>query len=690
MSLNSQIPSLFSETISSGSLNLLDKRKEILSKRIERTPDDILYLTANSAWIRVTSAVDVVDEGGPEYARKYQLFKGLASANKGFTPTEDPDQSSYTESLEYGYTPVAGVTNADIQNLNNNGTLKVANITFLVNSPEDFNNIEKIYLRPAAGILVEWGHSIRVNTDGTVDTDIEYYDLDSFLSPQNSKAVKKEIERLRISNNFNYDGFYGKVRNFSWEYNGSSFLCNIEIISTGDIINALRNNTTTLQNDPEEIKYSAENITTDIIKILNLIKTSPVENFFTSNDSSNPIDSATAKVKEILSTKAEKYKEAFTNLKVLVGNLASQGVSRESNWTKYIRLRDFLTLINESNLVYNKEGKNLLHFKVEEDTIAPFTTFSTHIGLDPGICVLPKRSKSSLFNIPFAEQINTLEENDLLNIFISVDFILATYSEYSNSAEESDDSVFKVVDSILKSLEKNLGYINNFDVIFEENEDVYYIVDRTVVLSRSDFNSTGLIDLVGLKSEVENFQIQSVIDDTFASKISLASQAEGELADFENVSSLHAWSRGLVTRHTETITTGTDKDSTEAGVRSIDELKETYSKFLLSRSNNNAYYFAYSQSDIDGLRYVHMRLMRKLLADETNSRVTNYPGILPIILNFTIKGVSGIKLLQTFRINDFFLPDTYKSRTAFKILGLDHRISDGKWTTDVKAYLTVL
>lgn len=690
MSLNSEINSLFHEPISSGSLNLLDKRKEILNRKIERTPEDILYLTANSAWIRVTSGVDVIDEGGSEYARKYQLFKGIASANKGFTPLEDPDQSSYAESLEYGYTPVAGITNADIQNLNNNGTLKSANISFLVNSPEDFNNIEKIYLRPGIGILVEWGHSIRVNTDGTIDTNIEYYDLESFLKPQDPKNIKKEIERLRIRNNFNYDGFYGNVRNFTWEYNGSNFICNLEVISTGDIINALRNDTTTLPKSPEEIKYSAENNTTDIIKILNLIKTSPVENFFTSNDSSNPIEKATKKVKEILSSKAEKYKAAFANLKILVGNLASQGISRESNWTKYIRLRDFLTLINESNLVYNKEGKNLLEFKVDEDTIAPFTTFSTHIGLDPGICVLPKKGKSSLFNIPFAEQVTNLEENDLLNIFISVDFLLSTYAEYSNSSSEADDSVFNIVDSVLKSLEKNLGYINNFEVTFEENQNVFYIVDRTVVLSKSDFNSSGLIDLIGLKSEVENLQIQSVITDKFANKIALASQVIGELADYENVSSLHAWSRGIITRHSDTTKTGTDKDNSEQGIRSIEELKQTYSNFLTSRSNNNSYYFAYSQSDIDGFRYVHMRLMRKLLAEETRSRTTNYPGIIPLTLNFSIKGVSGIKLLQEFRINDFILPDSYKSRVAFKITGLDHRIGEGKWVTDIKAYLTVL
>lgn len=688
MSLNSQIKSLFHETISSGSLSLLDKRKEILNKRVERGPDDIIYLTSNTAWIRVTSAVDVVDEGGPEYAKKYQLFKGISSADRGFVPIEDPEKSSYTESIEYGYVPIAGITNLDIQSMNDTGTLKIASITFVVNSPEDFNNIEKIYLRPGFGILVEWGHSIKVNPDGTVDSNIEYYDTDTFLKPQDSKSIKKEIDRLRISNNFNYDGFYGKVRNFSWEYNGINFICNLEIIAVGDVINTLTNNTISLPSGEEEVKYSASNFTTDIIKILNLIKTSPVENFFTSNSSANPIEDATRKVKQILSEKAGKYKSAFDDLTMLVGNLASQGISRESNWTKYITLRDFLRLINQSNLIYDQEGKNLLEFKINNGVTYPFTTFPSHVGLDPGVCILPKTSKTSVFTIPFAQQITTLDENDLLNVFISVDFIINKYTEFSSSQDEAGDSVFKVLNSILKTLEKNLGYINNFDIAFEENEDLYYIVDKTVVLSNTDFNSNGVIDLIGLKSEIDNFQIQSVINDDFANKITFSSTADRDLADFENISGLHAWNRGLINRHTQVVTTGTDRDNGDVETVSIDELKQRYINFLRSRSNNNSYYLAYSQKDFDGLRYVHMRLMRKLLADETQSRTTNYPGILPLILTFTIKGVSGIKLLQTFKINDFFLPDNYRSRTAFKILGLDHSISEGKWVTSIRAYLT--
>jgi len=699
MSINSNIPSLFSETISSGSLNLLDKRKAILNKRVERTPDDITYLTSNTAWIRVTSGVDVIDEGGPEYAKKYQLFKGIASADGGFMPRgEGSERSSYTESTEYGFTPIAGITNFQLQSMNTEGTLKVGNITFVVNSPEDFNIIEKLYLRPGFNVLVEWGHSIRVNTDGTIDSNLDYFDTEKFLKPLDSEEIKKEIKRLRIANNFNYDGFYGKIRNFSWEYNGVNFLCNMETISEGDIINSLTNYDPAPQKDKSEISYSGASYSTDIVKILRAIKTSPVENFFVSNDFDNPNEEATENVKKVVKETIEKYDSAINSLRILVGNLASEGGSRDSNWTKYIRLRDFLNFINIGSLQYDKQGKNIFEFKTEtvkedgtvEETVFPFTTFPSHISVDPGVSILPKRGINSDFNIPFANQVTDLDENDILNIFISVDFILNKYNEYANAQKETDNSVYNIINSILKTLERDLGYINNFQIVYNEDENTYSIVDRTIVPSQLDYNTNGLIDLIGLKAEIENFQIISVINDDFANKISLAAQVSADPAIFENVSSLHAWSQGLKTRHQETATGGTNKTSPETQSKTIEELKGVYTKFLENRAYGNFYYLAYNKEDFEGYRAVHMRLVRKLLAEETSKRTTNYPGIIPISINLTLKGISGIKVLQHFRINDFFLPDNYKTRTGFKIMGLDEKISNGRWTTTINGYIHVL
>lgn len=691
MSINSNIPSLFSETISSGSLNLLDKRKAILNKKVERSPDDITYLTSNTAWIRVTSGVDVIDEGGPEYAKKYQLFKGIASAGGGFIPRgEESDRSSYTESTEYGFTPIAGITDFQLQHMNTEGTLKVGVITFIVNSPEDFNIIEKLYLRPGFFVLVEWGHSIRVNTDGTIDSNTDYFDTEKFLKPLDLEKINKEIKRLRVANNFSYDGFYGKIRNFSWEYNGLSFLCTMEVISKGDVINALTNYDPTPQKDESEISYSGASYSTDIVKILRAIKTSPVENFFVSNNFENPIEEATKNVKKVVKETIEKYDSAINSIKILIGNLASEGGSRDSNWTKYIRLRDFLNFINIGSLQYDKQGKNIFEFKTAEDTIFPFTTFSSHISIDPGVFILPKRGENPDFNIPFANQVTDLDENDILNVFISVDFILNKYSEFANAQEETDNSVYNVINSIIKTLERDLGYINNFQIVYEEDENTYSIVDRTIVPSQLDYNTNGLIDLIGLKSEVESFQIQSVIDDKFSNKISLAAQTSGDPAAFENVSSLHAWSQGLKTRHQETTTAGTSKTSPETQPKAIEELKVVYSKFLENRAYDNFYYLAYNKEDFEGYRAVHMRLMRKLLVEETNKRTTNYPGIIPISINLTIKGVSGIKVLQHFKINDIFLPDNYRTRTGFKIMGLDEKISNGRWTTTINGYIHVL
>ena len=690
--------SIFGEQITSGSITQLNKRKEIISKRVERSSDDILYLSSNVSWVRVTSSVDIVNDGGPANAKKYQLFKGVGTANKGFVPT-DTERTSYTESNEYGYIPIPGITDFEVLTQNDLGTLRSANITFTVHSPEDFSKLEQLYLRPGYSLLLEWGHSIKVNNDGTIDDTISYYPLDDFATGQTFEQIKKGILALREKNSYNYDAMMGLIRNFSWSYNGINYLCSIDVVSNGEILESIQNTAAPTGNkddDNEDTSYNAETVASDPEKILNIIKTTPLEDYFTGDGeiNENIINTVNEKVISDLKKAIPQYEEVISTIRVMAGNLAGNGTSRESYWTKYIRLRDLLNIINFGSLTYDKDNNNIVKFyTTEEDTKTTFTTFDGHIGLDPEVCILPKTGIHPEYHIPFSTQAKDLDETDLLNIFVNVNYILLKYKQFAQSEDFADNNIFDLINSILKGIAKNLGDINKFAIAWDDDTDIYYILDTTVVPSDESFdiaddgNPKAYIDLVGLKTEIENLEFKSSITSDFSTLISLAAQSSSDPAVLENISNLNSWNEGLINRHQPEIKQGTTKVAQVDQAKELENLKIKFSDFLKECSYNNSYYLAYDTDKFNGYSRIHRHITRELLKLKTGEENVNDPGVIPFFLNFTIKGISGIKIFQSFKINEYFLPEKYKGKVGFIITGLDHKFTNGRWVTEVKSMI---
>ena len=79
--------------------------------------------------------------------------------------------------------------------------------------------------------------------------------------------------------------------------------------------------------------------------------------------------------------------------------------------------------------------------------------------------------------------------------------------------------------------------------------------------------------------------------------------------------------------------------------------------------------------------------MEQYLNKITVDKKINAPGLIPFELSFTMKGISGMKVGQAFKVNEFFLPKRYQKRVAYIITGLDHQVTDNKWVTNVKSQI---
>lgn len=678
-------------------INQINQRKKIVSKKTSRTSDDIVYLNSNTGWVRVTSAVDIPEDGGSSSAKKYVLFNGIAGATQGFRPGDE--RSSYLESNTYGYTPIPGITQFSVKSQGTFGTLRDISFAFTAHSPEEFSILEQLYLRPGYTVLVEWGHSIIVDDEGNITTNVKYFDKDKFLSPMKGDDIQNDINKLKKDNFNNYDALYGFIKNFSWTYNGYTYECLVEIVSKGEIINSIRSTfapSSKSEDGSDDAGYNAKNFSSDLVKFLSVVRNSPHEKFFTEpgRPTQTPEDVA---IIELRKANLGKYINSLTNFKLIVGSLGGASTTRTSKWIKYISLRNFLELVNKGSLLNDQNGDNIVRFYTGTDTPTQFTTFANHIGLDPYVCVLPKPESQEGLIIPFSRQASNFAQDDLMNIFISVDIIIDKIEALKNAKDSLDDTVYNLVSNVLEEIQINLGNINEFGLNYDESNNTFYPVDRKVIPSKNDFERgdngkpKSYIDLVGLNSEVENLNITSKLSEKLTTMIAIAAQASANPAAYSTLN-LQKWNQGLVDRHLPIKNIGINNTPvTEQQLLPNSEDLEKYQQFIdtISSAGNN-YFIGYDKKNFLGYKELHAKLMAEYMKELTDSRNLNNPGLIPFELSFTMKGISGMKIGQAFKVNEFFLPEKYRGKVAFLITGIDHNVSNGKWTTDIKTQITVI
>jgi len=80
---------------------------------------------------------------------------------------------------------------------------------------------------------------------------------------------------------------------------------------------------------------------------------------------------------------------------------------------------------------------------------------------------------------------------------------------------------------------------------------------------------------------------------------------------------------------------------------------------------------------------------RALMAEKNsgNKNSGGSIGFIPFNVSFTMDGLSGIKIYNELTLDTSFLPPGYARTLDFIVTGVDHKLKDGDWETDIKATL---
>lgn len=229
----------------------------------------VLYNNNRNAWVRLASSVDLIEgsddlrknlnlpnNSGDLLAKNFVLFGGIYSIDNSYsrlggvvTNTAERDdifqaaQYSYgLGSSEYGYVPMPGLESVKISHVNR-GAIRNYDIQLTVHNKDQLEIIEALYLRIGYYMLLEWGHTNYVKSDGEFVSNPEFYTkaFNAFFEKgKKDSDIEIGISEYREESGGNYDGALIKITNFSWDFNSNgSYGISLKGVSKGGVIDSL-------------------------------------------------------------------------------------------------------------------------------------------------------------------------------------------------------------------------------------------------------------------------------------------------------------------------------------------------------------------------------------------------------------------------------------------------------------------
>lgn len=707
MSLSSSNDSIIGGNFDERVRNQLKARQKIFSERENRNTKELQYLNGGTSWIRLSSSVNTQsfnsDNTTSNLAEQNVLLGGTVSSDGTIREGLFGSNSSYDTSI-LGNRPMAGITGFTVVNRGFAGTLKMATIELTINSIEQLSTLEQLYMRPGFTVFVEYGHSIYVNNKNEISSDSRY--LTSYFSLKDRSEILTQAKNIKEKSDCNYDFMYAYVTNFNWQSNSNGgYDCRIDLVSAGDLIESLSVAISggSKTNNSEITTSTLRTYTTALHTVLYYITNSDTEKYFKdeSIEDDLPEGIRNSTIEEVLIEKCsplwpavksslEENKHKFSVIRTGVNTNTDT-----STWFKYISLGTFLELINHIFITEDEKGKRVFRFNTSsgKNKKATFTTFKRHFCIDPSVAVLPKSNSTILdtnYKMDFARQSSFEgDENDILNIHLNTDYILNLLDGIIDSEEIANKTIYDLINGILRRLNDVLGGINNFDIHYEEDTNEVFIVDRTVLPEPETLkDGRSQLDLFKLGSTVENFSFTSSIPNSMTAVSAAAAGAQtSDVRD--QLHAMFRWNTGLEDRTNVLVKIDDIIDDKNKALRDELVILARYIKNL----NKGDFSINFDPTEVRSAKPAHRKIMSIFCEFETNgggvkgSIGTNASGLIPIRLDLTMKGISGIKIGQCFTVNNDVLPVKYRNRIAFQVMNLSNTIVNNKWITDISTLM---
>ena len=431
----------------------------------------------------------------------------------------------------------------------------------------------------------------------------------------------------------------------------------------------------------------------------------------------------------------------------------------ETNHPVYIPLGLLLMILNHSCTIYDSEKPGgeqtplvYIDFNTEHNyflsntkqlstnpwvTLIPFegafsdykTLFSTSIldgnkirpssGSIDGVPLFNPQTQDALSSqlpaIKFDKSENNIYRGKMMNILLNVDYLIKVVRDYSFKDGTNSIYLKEFIEQILTDVNKYLGKINLLRLSYNDKANTFQIIDDQFIPVRGqeeqlgpkdvrttnttfDRSNTTEIPLLGKYSIAKSLEIKSDVSNKLASMIAISSNADykdkaslsqnGDPYGYINTSYKD---RYIVNKLGAPTGSSVNVDSI---INSAVQFNQTISDFY-SKINP-------VETSVTHATNYFIDKMSKIKNDEYPTRAA---AMIPVSVNFTTDGVSGLLMGQAFTISEELLPYTYTNRivpgakgleqdhinkVGFVVVGVNHTLENNQWNTAVRANMIFL
>lgn len=701
--------------ISKGLAAQLEARKKVIGKTSGRTDDDLMYMNSKTGWVKLSSGVNTLSDeevaqfrrqegrgtikGGNSLASENVLLGGIlkpgAGLREGIDTTGNVESNrAYLLRPSTGFRPMAGITSMTVKSKNTYGTLREAEVSFSVWSLEEFEVMERLYLRPGFTMLLEWGHSLYIDNSGALQKTIKTVSPKLFFrSNVKMSELTDEIAKIRLESDYNYEGMVGSCKNFSWSYNSNGgYDCTVSLVSTGELIESapaaippsklIGNMSEFESRDSEEGKEQRKSIYHYLFSKLTTLTSSPIN--------SGQLSGANAAT---LAAGLPDFTAAYADVQMDDGFFFD--TDTPMHW---IPLGVLLEVYNKFGTIKdltkeaNSADYSITKFNTDIKKASKFLTGPKHFSVDPTICVLPNPNDEGLGVVSAIHggSFTYTDPESVLSIWVSIPFLKQKFDEAIDTDNKFNKSFSDILKSILDGVNTALGGINDLDIYYDEEDrgGTFHVIDRNVTATS---NKPPELTLVGVDSIFREIGISSKISNETSSQIAIA--AQGTTQNYtDNVENILKWNPNIIDRVRPTKDTSTKNKDGEDAVKQDQEetlaewkesVKEVFTKFEASDG--------YKPEDLQALKTEHAEYTVENTVRRPGSGTDAAPGIIPVELSLKLDGVGGFKVASTFRISSGILPDKYNDKFGYIITGVEHSIgTNNVWETSVTTQFYLL
>ena len=494
------------------------------------------------------SEADIKSFGhGSKLAQNAILFGGLGSLDKNsntFSGTSITQRTGISTSSnlwnfnkayglggpQFGKQPMPGITSAKVDCINR-GSIRTATIQIKAYNTFQFQLIELLYLRLGFTVMLEWGHGKFLSDFGleeVEDTIIEKYWFSGASISQLQMLKLIEEERKRYS--ANYDGFFGRVTNFSWKFSpDGTYDITLKLTTLGDIIESLQIN---IPSPIKSYSKSSKNIINapntiqtwldDFIKndkknfaifnggnfinlsSLNYKKRSADEilTFKLKDEKGNEktftgtLSALETQLKTIYKNNKPLYTESLKSLRsVAKGNFGvTNGLTKENSY--FVTFGELLNKIYNNVLprVYNGGGDALpiLGMGLSEE-LNIISAQPNQISFDPNICfvkpvlyavgietpsVLTQNGIKDFFKLEKDASGNDIFYGQLMNVYLNFEFIK---KQLQKSNKGGVLSLYNFLEGICDGINSALGDVNKIEPIINSDINEIVFIDQNPI-----------------------------------------------------------------------------------------------------------------------------------------------------------------------------------------------------------------